>query len=58
MQKKKDERQVNKWTLKGLQHHAPDAKRRVLIIQLHCMKVNNVFIQSEFNFYLIYVYVA
>lgn len=58
MQKKKDERQMNKWTVKGLQYHVPDAKSRVLITQLHCMKVNNVFIQTEFNLYFIYVYVA
>lgn len=36
----------------------PDAKSWVSIIHLHCMKVNNVFIQSEFNLYLIYIYVA
>lgn len=49
---------MGKWTLKGLQYHAPGAKRLVLTIHLHCRKVNNVFIQNEFNFYLIYIYIA
>lgn len=55
MEKKKGEWQIHKWTLKGLQYPVPDAKRWVLKIQWHCIKINNVFIQSGFNLYLIYV---
>lgn len=58
VEKKKEEWQMSKWTLRELQYHVPDAKRWVLITQLHGIKINSVFIQREFNLYLIYVYIA
>lgn len=49
---------MSKWTLRELPYHVPDAKRWFLITQLHRIKIYSVFIQREFNLYLIYAYIA